>query len=321
MLSRVADSIYWMNRYIERAENIARFVDVNLNLMLDLPTGAQEQWEPLVHSTGDFPLFQERFADATRENVVSFLTFDTGNPNSIFSCLMTARENARSVRGNITSEMWEQVNKFYLMVQSASNGGPLDVPHDFFTDIKMASHLYVGIADSTMSHGEGWHFGHLGQLLERADKTARILDGMYFMLLPAITGSGATNDDATWSAVLKSASGFEMYRRRHGMIAPQQVANFLMLDREFPRSMHYCVGMAEQSLHAISGSSVGTFQNAAERSLGRLRADLDYAQIQEIMSSGLHEFLVGFQGSLNEVNVGIFETFLTIPSEIATANA
>ena len=169
------------------------------------------------------------------------------------------------MRENITSAMWEQINKFYLMVQSASfNDGPLDVPHNFFTEIKMASHLYVGIADSTMSHGEGWHFGHLRQLLERADKTARILDGMYYMLLPAITAGGASNDDVTWSAVLKSASGFEMYRRRHGMISPQQVANFLMLDREFPRSMHYCVGRAEESLHAISGSAVGTFQNAAE---------------------------------------------------------
>ena len=315
MLSRVADSIYWMNRYIERAENVARSIDVNLQLALDLPGGATEQWEPLVHSTGDQHIFEERFGEPSRENVVAFLTFDAGNPNSIFSCLRAARENARSVRESITSEMWEQINKFYLMIRaSASAGWVLDSPHEFFTEIKMASHLYAGITDATMSHGEGWHFVRLGHLLERADKTSRILDAMCFVLLPGVTDIDAPIDDIQWSAVLKSASAFEMYRKRHGRIAPHQVTDFLMLDSEFPRSMHSCTVKAEESLHAISGSPISSFDNAAEERLSHLRSDLEDAQIQNIFSGGLHEFLVGFQASLNRIGDAIFDTYFYLPT-------
>ena len=164
MLSRVADSIYWMNRYIERAENVSRFIDVNLHLMLDMPSGADEQWDPLLYSTGDYLSFQERVGRATRDSVVKFLTFDKDNPNSIFSCLREARENARTVREIITAEMWEQINTFYLAARSAANLGTVPgEPHEFFTGIKMASHLYEGITDATMAHGEGWHFGRLGR--------------------------------------------------------------------------------------------------------------------------------------------------------------
>jgi uncharacterized alpha-E superfamily protein len=313
MLSRVADSIYWMSRYIERAENVARFIDVNLHLMLDLPMGSAEQWEPLVQTTGDLKVFEERYGQATKENVVAFLTFDTDNPNSILSCLRAARENARSVREIISSEMWEQTNKFYLMVREAATDDRLsDEPHAFFTEIKMASHLFVGITDATMSHGEGWHFGRLARLLERADKTSRILDVKYFILLPAVSDIGTPFDDIQWAAVLKSASAFEMYRKRFGRLAPDRVADFLILDREFPRAMHYCVVKAEESLHAISGAPLGTFQNLAEQRLGRLRSELDYAQIQEIISGGLHEFLDAFQAKLNHVGAAIFSTFFAL---------
>ena len=138
MLSRVADSIYWMNRYIERAENVSRFVDVNLHLMLDMPSGADEQWEAVLYATGDFQFFQESFGSATRENVVKFLTFDTSNPNSIYSCVSAARENARTVREVITAEMWEQINTFYLNIRAAANVGAMpDEPHEFFTGIKI----------------------------------------------------------------------------------------------------------------------------------------------------------------------------------------
>ena len=322
MLSRVADSLYWMNRYIERAENLARVTDVNLQMMLDLPVGTAEQWETLVHSTGDYMMFQERFGPPTKENVVAFLTFDVGNPNSIFSCLRAARENARSVRESITSEMWEQVNKFYLMVQSAASaGGVLEAPNDFFTEIKMACHLYVGITDATMSHGEGWHFGRLGHLLERADKTSRILDVMYFILRPDITDVGTSTDDVQWSAVLRSASAFEMYRKRHGRIEPHDVAEFLMFDHEFPRSMRSCVVRAGGSLHSISGSPAGSLQITAEQRLGRLRSELDHAQIQEIIANGLHEFVVEFQAKLNHVGEAIFENFFTLqPVAVTSSN-
>jgi uncharacterized alpha-E superfamily protein len=313
MLSRVADSIYWMNRYIERAENVARFIDVNLQLMLDLPAGTTEQWAPLVDITDDQLLFQERYGATTRENVVAFLTFDTGNPNSIYACLRAARENARSVREVISSEMWEQVNTFYLMVRdAAAQGRVMAEPHAFFTEVKMASHQFVGITDVTMSHNEGWHFGRLGCVLERADKTSRILDVKYYLLLPNVYDVGTPVDDIQWSAVLKSASAFEMYRKRFGLLRPDRVADFLMLDREFPRAMHYCLVHAEESLHAISGSPPGTFQNAAEQHLGRLRSELDYVQIDEIIARGLHEFLDAFQAKLNDVGTAIFETFVAL---------
>lgn len=313
MLSRVADSIYWMTRYIERAENVARFIDVNLQLMLDLPAGIMEQWAPLVDITDDQVLFQERYGATTRENVVAFLTFDTENPNSIYACLRAARENARSVREVISSEMWEQANTFYLMVRdAAAQGRVMAEPHAFFTEVKMASHQFVGITDVTMSHNEGWHFGRLGCLLERADKTSRILDVKYYLLLPNVHDVGTPVDDIQWSAVLKSASAFEMYRKRFGLLRPDCVADFLMLDREFPRAMHYCLVQAEESLHAISGSPPGTFRNAAEQRLGRLRSELDYAQVDEIIARGLHEFLDAFQAKLNEVGTAIFETFVTL---------
>lgn len=311
MLSRVAEAVYWMNRYIERAENVARFIDVNMQLTLDAAGSAQ--WQPLVDTTGDHLMFAERYEAATRENVVQFLTFDTDNPNSIVSCLNRAHDNARSVREVISSEMWEQVHRFYLMLQQAARQRRvMHMPHAFFEEIKSASRLFMGVTDATMSHGEGWHFGRLGQLLERADKTSRMLDVKYFLLLPSVDAVGSPIDDIQWAAVLKSASAFEMYRKRFGRIAPDRVAEFLILDREFPRAMQHCVMNAEASLHAVTGSPLGTFANPAEQRLGRMRAELSYSPIQEIMSSGLHEFLDTFQLKLNQVGDAISETFFAL---------
>ena len=154
MLSRVADSIYWLNRYIERAENIARFVDVNLNLMLDLPSGITQQWEPLIVTTGDLEIFKQRYGEATPDQVIQFLTFDPDYSNSILSCLRMARENARSIREIISSEMWEQVNGFFLMVKEASGYHPQTTLPSFFTQVKLASHRFAGVMDATMTHNE-----------------------------------------------------------------------------------------------------------------------------------------------------------------------
>ena len=172
MLSRVADSIYWMSRYVERAENVARFIEVNLQLMLDAPVGESQQWLPLVNTTGDHEEFAQRVGEASQQNVIHFLTFDPGNPNSILSCVRAARENARTVREIISSEMWLALNKFYLMVTAAADHQTeiLANPHDFFTEVKNANHLFNGIAAATMTHGEGWHFFMLGRMLERADR-------------------------------------------------------------------------------------------------------------------------------------------------------
>lgn len=313
MLSRVADSIYWLNRYVERAENVARFIDVNLNLLLDGPIGMPEQWKPLVLVTADLPLFQERYGEATAENVIQFLTFDSKYPNSIISCLRTARENARSIREVISREMWEQVNAFYLMVKEADPDQPLSALHQFFTEVKLASHLFAGVMDATMTHSEGWHFGQMARLLERADKTARILDVKYFILLPSVKDIGTTLDQLQWMALLKSASAYEMYRKRtQHRITPQRVAEFLILDRQFPRSIQFCLLQAERSLYQITGTPAGTWNNPAERSLGRLRSELDYLTIEEIMQIGLHEFLDNVQRQLNETNRKIFETFFAL---------
>ena len=325
MLSRVASSIYWLNRYIERAENYARFIEVNLNLSLDLPRGTAEQWEPLVATTGDHDSFRDRYGKATKENVIQFLTADAANPNSILACLVAARENARSVREIISSDMWEQVNRFHLMVKDAvSKGLSSQNLHTFLADVKSASHLFLGITDATMSHGEGWHFARLGRLLERADKTSRILDVKYFILLPAATEVGTPFDIIQWSDLLKSASALEMYYKRYGRITPNDVAAFLILDPTFPRAIRYCLIKGEDSLRAISESERESYQNQAEKRLGRLRAELDFGDLEECVGGGLHEFLDRFQAQLNRVGDAISETFFAprpIHSTITGAEA
>ena len=312
MLSRVADSIYWLNRYVERAENVARFVDVNFNLLLDSPIGVAQQWKPLIVTTGDLPLFMQRYGEFTQENVIQFLTFDPAYPNSILSCLQSARENARSVREIISSEMWEQVNAFYLMVKEASQVQHVSELFGFFAEVKMASHLFAGVMDATMSHNEGWHFGQIGRLLERADKTARILDVKYFILLPSVKDVGTALDELQWIALLKSASAYEMYRKCQKRITPESVAEFLVLDREFPRSIQFCLLQAERSLYQITGCALGTWQNPVERTLGKLRSELDYLTMEEITQQGLHEFLDDLQSRINSVGEKMFEIFFAL---------
>jgi uncharacterized alpha-E superfamily protein len=312
MLSRVAESVYWLNRYIERAENYARFIDVNLNLTLDMPPDLPEQWKPLVITTGDHQLFEVRYGEPTKENVIQFLTFDRESPNSILSCLYKARENARTVREIISTEMWEQINEFYLKVRDAVSHSEwtMEKLTDFFKEIKIGSYLFGGIMDSTLSHSEGWHYGRMGRFLERADKTTRILDVKCFILLPEVKSVGTPIDLLQWLAVLKSASAFEMYRKNYGRISPYQIAQFLILDREFPRAIRYSLIQAEESLHAISGTEVWSCENLAEKKLGLLRSELDYTDINEIFSAGLHEYLDNIQLRLNEVGSAIYKTFL-----------
>lgn len=322
MLSRVADSIYWMSRYIERAENVARFIDVNLQLMLDTTSGDDQQWLPLVNTTGDHEAFAKRHHEATQQQVMHFLTFDPENPNSILSCLRAARENARTVREIISSSMWMELNKFYLMVTSAAvNPQALTSPHEFFTEVKNASHLFNGVTDATMTHNEGWHFLHMGRMLERADKTSRILDVKYFILLRSVEEVGTAFDDIQWAAVLRSATAFEMYRKRHGRISPRGVAEFMLLDREFPRAIQFCLLAARDSLYAISGTPVGTYRNTAEKVLGQLCSDLSFTGVEDIFKQGLHEYLDDLQTRMNQVGTEIFETFLAQKTPKATRRA
>lgn len=318
MLSRVANTVYWMTRYIERAENIARFISVNLNLTLDFATESSGQWQPIIMATGDHALFEKKYGkDYSSKNVIHFLALDPDYSNSILSCLRAARENARSVREIISSEMWEQVNRYYLELKDATRTDLASSnPHQFFKIITMRGHMFTGLMYSTMSHGEAFQFALTGLLLERADKTSRILDVKYFMLLPPAGDVNTPYDSIQWAAVLKSASGLEMYRKRFHRIIPKQVCDFLIFDGDFPRSIRYCLKKAEKSLHNISGTPVGTVSNKAEKSLGRLCADLDYSDIEEIIAIGMHEYLDGLQIKINQVGNDIHEGFFKlIPSE------
>jgi len=310
LLSRVADAVYWMARYIERAENVARYIAVNHNLQLDLPMDPTQQWQSLIDTSGDSEAFLKRHGEATQHNVVDFLTFDPENPNSIFSCLRSARENARSVRETISSEMWEQVNAMYLRMASAELLPGYEWVPEFFRQLRLSSHLFQGITDATMTHNEAWHFARLGRKLERADKTSRILDVKYFILLPSLSDVGTPYDDIHWSAVLKSVSGLEMYRKKYGRIDPSDIVEFLVMDRNFPRAIHYCITRADASLRAITGTEPGTFHYRSERLMGLLRADLDFTPVDQILSGGLHSYLDGLQVKINDIDNALLTDFV-----------
>jgi uncharacterized alpha-E superfamily protein len=319
MLSRVANSIYWMCRYIERAENVARFISVNLNLLLDMPSEKGKHWEPLIMITGDQALFEKKCPNCAHEQeaVIRFLTFDREYPNAILSCLAAARENGRSIREIISSEMWEHLNNFYLeLAEAQSLKLAMEDPHRFFKIIQMRSHLFTGLMDSTMSHGEAWNFARIGMMLERADKTSRILDVKYFMLLPRADLVNTPIDNIQWTAVLKSASAFEMFRKTHHHITPRKVANFLIFDSQFPRSIRHCITKAQVCLHRITGSPAGSASSGAEKRLGRLTADLEYTDIDEVIDNGLHEYMDSLQTRLNQVDAAIGTTFFNLKPSV-----
>jgi len=322
MISRVADAVYWMSRYIERAENVARFVDVNQYLTLDLPVDDELQWNPMLEVTGDRDAFHARYSASDRESVIRFLVFDGENPNSILSSLRFARDNARSVREVISSELWRQINRMYHMVRHAADSGKVyEDPHQFLDEVKEGCHQVTGVTEATMSHDEAWHFVRLGRMLERADKTSRILDVKYFLLLPSVDYIGTPYDKIQWAAVLKSASALEMYRKTHRRIDPKQIGHFLIFDNQFPRSIRYCLEAASMSLHAISGSPLASFENKAERRLGRLCADIDFSDIDEVSDIGMHQYLDGIQVKLNQIGDAIFETYFSLaPTVVAGAS-
>ncbi len=313
MLSRVANSIYWTNRYIERVENYARFIGVNFNLALDLPPDIDEQWEPLLIATADNPLFYRHYGEATREDVIRFMTFDKRNPNSISSCLSGARENARTIRETITKEMWESINSLYLLVKGVSfeDLRRMDQLQKFFEEIKKNTQLYHGIVDSTFTRNEAWHFGRMGRHIERADKSSRFLDVKYFTMSREHNNtSGSTYDMMTWIAVLKSVSAYNMYRQTHRALTPVNIVDFLVLDRLFPRSIAYCMRQAELSLYAIAGSHPEKgYSNEAEKKLSRLRSEIEYYEAEEVFRMGLHRFLDEFQSKNNEVDTAVYDLY------------
>ncbi len=313
MLSRVANAIYWMSRYIERAENIARFIDVNHHLMLDRAAGTHEQWLPLVSATGDQEFFLEHYAKPNRQNVIDFLTYDMAYPHSIVSCVAMARENARTIRDTIAEEMWEQINAMHIMLCTARDERRYRTDtYNFYKTIKQASQLFNGITITTMSHSMGWEFNRLGKLIERADKTSRIVDVKYFLLLPRPEDVGGTVDTIQWTALLRSTSALEMYRQTYGAITPTHVTEFLVLNPDFPRSLAYCLSRASESLGAIAGSNPHIEAAESMRLIGRLKSELEFATIDEIVGKGIHEYLDQFQGKLNTIDNMINLAFFQI---------
>ncbi|MFC3415289.1 alpha-E domain-containing protein [Algoriphagus hitonicola] len=304
MLSRVASHIYWLGRYLERAENYARFIDVNFNLMQDLPADLKEQWEPLVMATGDLELYQRKYDGFERHQVMFFLTFDADNPNSMLSAVTNARENARIIRENLSKETWEKANELYYMLQLGleKKVWKKEDPREFYEQVKNQILLLYGLADATVARTEGWYFRQLGQLLERADKTSRVLDVKYHILLPSVFEVGTPMDFLHWMALLKSVTGFNTYRRLYGNIDPSGVVEFLMLNKYFPRSIFYCIKEAERCLHCISGSNSEGFNNSAEKAMGELRSRLEYSEVDDIISVGLHEYLDKLQLKINHIS-------------------
>jgi uncharacterized alpha-E superfamily protein len=317
MLSRVADALYWLSRYTERAENNARTMDVNLQLMLDSKVLGgltyQQQWESIIYTLEETELFKKQYDSITESNVVDFVTFERNNPNSIYSCLAHARENARTVREQISVEMWEQINRIYLFFSSGDAKRLYrSSSHEFFRWILRASQLFQGVSEATMAHDEGWEFVQLGKHLERADRTSRILDMKYHILLPKAEPVGGNIDTLQWMAVLKSVSALEPYRKHYrGQVSPWLVAEFLVKSQTFPRSVLFCVGAVDYALHKISGTERGDFlfRGEAERLSGKLLADLSYVSIEEVLKIGLHEYLDTIQLRLIEIDQAMHKEY------------
>jgi len=318
MLSRVADSLYWMSRYSERAENIARILDVNLQLMLDLPKlGPEEQkalWEPVLRSTGDHEDFHKHYKVSTSDNVIDFLTLHPKNSNSIINCITTARENARHVREQISLEMWEEINRTYLWMKNQTlKKIQRQGPYEFFSEVKNASHLFQGITDGTMTHGEDWDFIQVGKYLERADMTTRILDANdeIFVRTPANSATGGT---LQWSAILRSCSSHDAYRKFYvAQVEPDKVVEFLILSEFFPRSIRFCGAALDEALRRISGCQEERFTNQAEKLTGRLVAELNYSALEDIKTVGMHQYMDELQIKLNAIGEAIFQTYLFSP--------
>jgi uncharacterized alpha-E superfamily protein len=317
MLSRTAESMFWMSRYMERAENTARFLDVNFLLLLDLDKIAEVEdsrsyWEALILATDDRERFLESYHDFTAEAVSEFLVFDRNNPNSIFSCIALARENARSVIEIIASEMWEQINRLYHYLNNADSQVLQKEPYNFYKRIKNGSHLFQGITDAIFSRSEAWDFVQAGRYLERADNTSRLVDVKYHFLVPSNQETHDSVDTIQWMAVLKSCSALEAFRKVYmWRIDPLTVVQYLVLDRHFPRSIYFCVAMLQESLWHISGSNHREYNNNADRLVGKLESELNYTTIEDIYQPGLHNWLEDLQTKLGQIGEHVHQTYFS----------
>ena len=310
MLSRTADHLYWMARYTERAENLARMLDVNSRMSL-LPQGTEvieQGWVATLTIIGLMDAFRKRYDSLTSSNVIAFMTFDRDNPLSIYSCLRAARENARAVRGALTSEIWETLNATWLDMRVASLRSATEAEEgNFFEWVKYRSHVARGVIQGTMLRDEAWHFTWLGTYLERADSTARILDVKYHLLLPYGEQVGGAADYYQWSALLHSVSAFEIYRRVYrDLITPRRVAELLVLRDDMPRSLLRCMSQVHMHLQSVRNARSAE----TERRAGELQASLHFGRIESVFESGLHEYLVRFLGQVHDLSDRVSRDFL-----------
>lgn len=322
MLSRVANLIYWIARQLERAENTARIVEVNAQLVLDLQSRQAADdpraWEPLVFVTGSDEQFHELYGEkATERAVVEFMLFDRRNPSSVLSCVAFARENARCIRDQLASELWETLNTFYLRLKDDDFTRYAQVgAADYLAWIKSQTQLFQGVAESMIPRSPGWWFYELGRHLERADNTTRIIDIKYFMILPSVQAVGSALDMVQWASVLRSCSAFEAFRRaRRGDLDLVGVVDYLIRDRVFPRSVRYALAQVACSLERIGPGDGQPCVSEAREIVARLQADLDAADIKTVVAAGLHEYLDNIQLRIEEVHTAVQRAYITHTAE------
>lgn len=314
MLSRTADHLFWMSRYTERAENTARILDVNYQTSL-LPQSAgvaQVGWEGLLRISELMPSYQFQYGEVTPRDVLHFMVRDENNPSSIVSCLKAARENARAVRGALTTELWETQNQTWLELQRLLKSKNFDKdPSEFFEWVKFRSHLSRGVAIGTMLQDEAFHFYRMGTFLERADNTARLIDVKFHAVESDFYGAASQQDQELdfyhWSAILRSVSAFEVYRKVYrAVITPERVAELMILRPDMPRSLLACMNEVVRNLRAVSNDTSAE----TERLAGKLRAELQFSKIDEILAKGLHAFLTQFLDRVNMLGNRISQNFL-----------
>jgi uncharacterized alpha-E superfamily protein len=308
MLSRVADRIFWMSRQMERAENMARILGVTSNLVLFGSDKSQENLRAPLSITETEETYRERHDKLTLPGLIEFMALDEKNPSSIFSCLKWARENAHAVRWQITSEMWETLNATWLEMRAIPRSRVTGAgATQFFDWVKDRSHLFRGVTYGTIVRGEAFNFSRLGTFLERADNTARILDVKYHILLPSVADVGGALDYYQWAALLRSVSSFETYRQLYrDQIFPIKVAQLLILERRMPRSLAACFDQVKEALDRTRGEN-----DAAAKRLGyELHARLTHADVEEIFSNGLHEYLAACLEDIAELGSRIQRAYL-----------
>jgi uncharacterized alpha-E superfamily protein len=315
LLARYACCIFWLARYLERAENLARILDVNETFSRDSKGG--QNWHSIVQLNADEARFFATHETATAASVLKFYVVDDQNPTSIVAAIRSARENARTLRPLISTEMWVQLNVFHNRLARI---GPDDLMPgrlaQLFSTIKEACQTHTGITEGTFFRDQGWYFYQLGRYLERADQTTRLLDIKYHLLLPEASNVGSPTDVSQWNALLRSAAGYHAYRRLHtASTTPARVAGFLLLNQAFPRSVHHCIRETGRLLGELKSRYALRGANDAAEELDRLHAVLETLTITAILGEGLHEFLDLIQRQLIAVTRDLSAAFFGNPPE------